>query len=138
MATAAIRQSISFRTVAPRLRQMRYSSAADSKSASPRSVKRGSAISLARSLARSPLVGVPLAKSPGAPRPGLDRRPIPRRLAGHGPARLRHELAVTPRVHGLRPHAEAHGNLRRTDGNRLAGRWGGPTRHRPIVAFSVT
>src|SRR2546430_7654100 len=63
MATAAIRQSISFRTVAPRLRQMRYSSAADSKSASPRSVKRGSAISLARSLARSPPLRVPARSS---------------------------------------------------------------------------
>src|SRR5256885_15709226 len=83
-------------------------------------------------------VDLPLAESPGASRPGFDLRPLPRRLARHGPARLRHELAVTPRMHGLRPHAKARGDLRRTDGNRLAGRLGGPTRHGPIVTFSAT
>src|SRR5207244_12730781 len=44
----------------------------------------------------------------------------------------------TPRMHGLRPHTKARSNLRRPDGNRLAGRLGGPTRHGPIVAFSAT
>src|SRR5213592_3811176 len=73
-------------------------------------------------------VDIPLAKSPGAPSPGFDLRPVPRRLAGHGPARLRHELAVPPRVHRLRLDANARRDLRRPDGNRLA-RWGGPTRH---------
>ena len=80
---------------------------------------------------------VSLAKSPGASRPGLDLRPLPRRLARHGPAWLRHELAVTPRMHGLPPDAKARSNLRRPDGNRLAGRLGSPTRHSSIDALSA-
>jgi len=83
-------------------------------------------------------VDVPLAKSPGASRPGFDLPPIPCRLARHGPPRLRHELAVTPRMHGLGPDAKARSNLRRPDGNRLAGRLGSPTRHTSIDALSAT
>ena len=83
-------------------------------------------------------VDLPLPESPGASRPRLDLTPIPRRLARHGPARLWHELAVPPRMHGLRPHAKARSNLRRPDGNRLARRLGSPTRHGSIVAFSAT
>jgi hypothetical protein len=59
----------------------------------------------------------------------FDLRPIPCRLARHDPARLRHELAVAPRMHGVGPDAKAHGNRRRPDRDRLAGRLGSPTRH---------
>jgi len=65
-------------------------------------------------------VNVPLAESAGTSGPGLDLGPIPRRLAGHGPARLRHELAMTPGVDGLRSDTKTRGNLGRPDGNRLA------------------
>ena len=61
-------------------------------------------------------VKVTFAKAAGPLCPGLDFWPIPRRLAGHGPAGLRHELTVTPRVDGLGLHAEARRDLRRTHG----------------------
>lgn len=82
-------------------------------------------------------VNVPLAEPAGTPGPGLDLGPIPRRLAGYGPARLRHELAVTPGVDGLRSDTKTRGNLGRPDGNRLA-RGSASTRHEAIVAFNAT
>ena len=83
-------------------------------------------------------VNVSLAEPPGTSCPAFDLGPIPRRLAGHGPAGLGHELAVTPGVDGLRSHPKARGNLRRPDGNRLTRGAGGPTRHGPIVKSCAT
>src|SRR5712692_2528991 len=81
-----------------------------------------------------PRMDVRVAESPRTPGPGLELRPVPRGLTRYGPAGFRHELSLTPRMHGLGSHAEPYGNFGRADRSRLAEPTGVPARHGASVA----
>src|SRR5436853_480840 len=61
-------------------------------------------------------VDVGLTETAGSFGPGLDREPVPCGLAGHGPVRLGHELALSPGVNRLGSDTKSLRDLCRTDG----------------------